>query len=463
MTALTDDLASVDDLVRRMLPRIEWAVEPLQVAAALESDGVTDRIARDSYGFNDVFELAQAAFARLPAVVAGPVVPDAAPRQARPFAQMAHGLLYAMPAALLPAASALVGVRYLMPGLVLTTAVGWIWGSTGARAAYGLLGRGRPAAAGRALRITMLGGVAAAMVMIGSLAVWYGGGAGLIVLCMGQMAFQMASAVLLFYRAEIRLAVLMAPGVIAGVAYLALSGPRAALAAVGLGICSITGIFVAALVMTRRAGDDATAGRPLAGADLAAMLLPLVYSMASAVFLLQAEARYVLDRADIAIAGVPLVLGMGILEYRTHRFEDDARALMGRVRYPRQFVLRSRRLLRRGLLKCLGALGALAALLLAVLSRADPVAPEVALMAVAHVVVGGAYFLSFVLANQGKIRQLCVAQGLALAAHPGVWLVLPAARTSLADIAVFLGASVLFLLILLGFALASLRHVQQYG
>ncbi|MBO3750460.1 hypothetical protein J5X84_30645 [Streptosporangiaceae bacterium NEAU-GS5] len=453
---------SVDELVQRMLPRLEWAVEPLQVAAALESDGITDRIARDRYGFADVFDLAHETFSRL-GRPAPPPAPAAESPQARAFAQVAHGLLYALPAALLPAASAIVGVNYLMPGLVVTTAVGWIWGSAGARVAYGLLGRGLPQAAGRTLRGTMLIGLAGALVSIGALSYWQGGGPGLVVLCGTQMAFQMSAAVLLFYRGEGWLGALMAPAVVAGVAYLLIGEMPVALVAVELGIGSVAVITACAVTLTYRVPADPARRPLLTRSELPRQLPSLGYSVLSAFFLLQAEATYVLGRTDIAIAGVPLVLGMGVVEYRTHRFEDQARDLLRRIRYPRQFTGRTRRMLLRGLAICLLSLALPAAGLLALLHTAGPVAPEVVVMASAHVVIGGGYFLAFVLANQGKTALLCVAQCVALAIHPGLWLLPPGPRTPILDVTVFLAAGVSFLLILLGFAMASLRHVQQYG
>ena len=53
--------------------RISHAVDELHVAAVLESIGVTDPVAQDSYGHHDVFELA-AGLHRLLSTVALPAV-----------------------------------------------------------------------------------------------------------------------------------------------------------------------------------------------------------------------------------------------------------------------------------------------------------------------------------------------------------------------------------------------------
>src|SRR5262245_32941460 len=48
----------VDELVDGVRPVLRGAVDALQVAAVLEAEGVTDRVARVQYGYADVFDLA---------------------------------------------------------------------------------------------------------------------------------------------------------------------------------------------------------------------------------------------------------------------------------------------------------------------------------------------------------------------------------------------------------------------
>ncbi|MFI6604428.1 hypothetical protein ACIBHX_50070 [Nonomuraea sp. NPDC050536] len=427
---------SIDDLIEP----ISRAVEPLQAAAILESAGLDDRIARERYGHPDVFALAEAVYSRIVPMIQASGGP---PRRARPIAQMAHGLLYAMPAALLPAAGGLVGRQWLMPGLVLTTGIGWVLGSAAAQLAYSYLGRDAPGAAGRVLRTGLVIGVAVAAVTVSAL-----GPVTLVALCVTQMAFQLSSGILLFYRREGLLAALMLPAVLAGAGYIAIGNRGAALLAVCLGVVCVAAVSGAAILLTL--GRVETSGVPLR------TLAPsIVYSVLTAAFLLQAEGRYVLDRADLAVAGAGLVLGMGVLEYRAHTFEDEARRVIREVRYPREFTRRTRLLLGKGLLICLGVLSALSAVPLTFLYLAGSLTRDSVLMAAAHVVVGAAYFLAFLLGNQGKIRLLCAAQALVLAVHPG-------ARALWPDVPLFLAAGLLFLVILLILALHSLRDVRQY-
>ncbi|MCK2214732.1 hypothetical protein MF672_013135 [Actinomadura sp. ATCC 31491] len=456
---------SMDDLIEPMGTGIFRAVEPLQVAAMLESQGLSDKIARERYGHDDVFSLAEAAYSHIK-TMERPSPPAGAPlRRARPLAQMAHGLLYGLPAALLPAASGLVGTQFLMPGLVLTTGLGWVVGSAAAQLAYTLVGRGHPRSAGRVLRTGLVLGVLGAMTMAGALALARNAPVALVALCVTQMAFQIASGLLLFYRREGWLGVIMLPAVVAGLAYVAIGDRWVGLLAVCVGVVCVAGVVGAALLLTLAQGEDAPAEPPLrrlARGHLRGLLPSFVYAALTALFLLQAEARYVLDRTDIAVAGAGLVLGMGILEYRAHRFDDEARAAVRDVCYPADFTRRGRWLLAKGTLACLAALSLLSALPLVFLHVTGTLTDAGLAMAGAHVTVGGAYFVAFLLANQGKVVHLCLAQAAALAVHPAGRLLLPGGGSATADVLLFAAAALLFLLILLALMGHGLRDVRQY-
>ncbi|GAA4060993.1 hypothetical protein [Nonomuraea soli] len=426
-----------DELADQLRPKLVHAVEPLQVAAALESEGLNDKIARDRYGHTDVFSLAEEVYARLAREARPPVEP--APRRPRMLAQLSHGLLYGMPGALLPATSALVGAQWLMPGLVLTTGAGWILGGCMARMVYG-----KPDSAWTVVVYGLVAGAVAAL----AIGLLVQGPPALLALCVVQITFQLCSGMLLIHHQEALLAVLMGPGVVAGVTYLVIGTPFAAIVAVVVGTLCIAGVTGAALVLTSRQRAPLAVPRGL--------LLGLVHSLLTALFLLQAEARYVVGRPDIAIAGAGLVLGMGVLEFRAHCFETDVRSVIRQVCYPAEFTRHGHRLLLAGLGICLAVLTVLSAPPLLLVS----ITAEGAVMALAHVVLGGAYFLAFLLANQGRVVELCLAQGAALLIHPGLRLVAPV--PVLSDTLLFLAACLLFLCLLLVLMAARLRDVWAY-
>lgn len=449
-------LRPIDDLVEQVRQRLARAVEPLQVAAALEAEGLNDKTAREVYGQADVFALAEEVYARLDTPGAEPGTP--APRMARPLAQVAHGLLYAMPAALLPAASAVVGARWLMPGLVVTTGIGWVLGGVLARLAYGLAGRQSAGAAGQVLRRGLGIGLGLAL-----LAALLGEGPPrLVVLCLVQMAFQISSGILLFYRREVLLALLMAPAVVAGVCYLVAGDRTAGLVAVTVGVLSVGAVGGCAVLLTLRESGAACTVRALLRDDRAATAAAALYTLLTAAFLLQGEARYVVHRPDLAIAGAGLVLGMGVLEYRAHRFEDEARGLVSQVCYPAEFTSYGHRLLLRNLLACLAALAALTLLPLVFLQVTGSLTLASVIMSVAHAILGVAYFVAFLLANQGRLLALCLAQGAALLVHPGARFLLQEPVRALADVLLFLAACLLFLSIVLVLMAHTLKDVWLY-
>ncbi len=207
----------LDELVDRMRPALARAVDALQVAAALEADGFTDRVARVEYGFSDVFALALEVFRRLgpPTDHVADVVPTA--HGWRDTVRMlAHGPLYLLPSAVFPAVLAVLGQRSVAIALTVASGLGWMYAGTAAYGAYRLLGAHRPRGAARVLRgATLAAPVAGALAGLGVVAV-AGGGWGLVVMAACQLGYQLAGTVLVFYRREILQAASMVPAVLAG-------------------------------------------------------------------------------------------------------------------------------------------------------------------------------------------------------------------------------------------------------
>ena len=84
----------VDVLGRRMDEICVAAVSPLEIAAALEMDGINDRSAREVYGHEDIFALAEALYSRVPFRQKSQPIPT----QPKPsWVEVTRGLLYAFP------------------------------------------------------------------------------------------------------------------------------------------------------------------------------------------------------------------------------------------------------------------------------------------------------------------------------------------------------------------------------
>ncbi|HEX8631524.1 MAG TPA: hypothetical protein VF755_25475 [Catenuloplanes sp.] len=465
-TAPTADQAAdrTADLVGRLRPGLPQPVDGLQVAAVLESDGITDEKAASEYGHPDVFSLADDVLHRLrrapvPAAVSTSVAGPGGGRLTG-LREASHSVLYLLPLALFPPALALIDRRPTASLVILVVGgFGWVWSGVAAWLAYQLLGQGSPGAAARLLRwATMIALVVAAGV---AGTVWFAGsggaegtwpartGAGEVVgLAVGQCAYQLALILALFYRRELWLIALMTPGVAVGAGHLLVGWPSAGGAA-----AVAAGSVAAGLGLALRQ----TAGHPRAAATVrdagwaARRELPVVllYTALSAAVMLFAQARYLNGDVGVLLAGLPLFAGMGVVEWRARRFDEQARAVLHRVRYPGEFVRQARRALVAGLLGCMVALGVIAAPVLLVLRAVGLLSPAAVVMAGAHVVLGGAYFLAFVLAGQHRYPPLCGALAVALATHVGIVAFVPGADQPLPDTVVFLGSVVLLQALLL--------------
>lgn len=208
----------VDDLVERVRPQLTRVVDALQVAAALEADGHTDRAAQVEYGYSDVFVLASEVFRRMGPT--SPVVDEArtSPTTGRgrwdDLRTISHGLLYVLPSAAFPAVLAAVGRPGLVLGLILAGTLGWIYSGVIAYSAYRLLGLGRPRSASRLLRTAAL--TAPLLGTVAGGAVLPYGGLSLATMMVFQLAYQLASTLLIFYRRELWLALAMIPAFLFG-------------------------------------------------------------------------------------------------------------------------------------------------------------------------------------------------------------------------------------------------------
>jgi hypothetical protein len=464
----------VDDLVARTRLRTDQAVDALQVAALLEADGVNDRAARVEYGYTDVFALADDVFRRL-----GGSVPrlrstrNENPEPGRWLRDLSHGLLYLLPSALFPAVLAVVQPHPFVVALIVAGLLGWVWAGGATWLAYQWLNVHDPKGAGRVLVWTSLAGVLVAAGVGAGITVATHSGATAAVLVPAVMTYQMAATVLLFYRRELWVTALMVPSAVAGVFYVVI-GPPALRWALGTITFCVALAFVLSLVEAGRAGRRAEAKRAhgvLRGRS-ATFLTVLAYNLLTALFLLHAQMPYLLTHLDIVVAGAPLIVAMGVVEWRARRFGERSRWLLSQVRYPRQFSRRIWLMLAGNATACSAAVALLAAPLLLVLWRFDKLTPAGVAMAAAQVALAGAYFLAFVLAGHHRYGWLSVALGTSVAAHvvagylvsgqftvAAVWLPRLSAYT---DMVLFFGSAVLLQVLLLVALAPILGQARRY-
>jgi hypothetical protein len=114
------------------------------------------------------------------------------------------------------------------------------------------------------------------------------------------------------------------------------------------------------------------------------------------------------------VSALPVIVGMGVVEWRARRFGVDARDLLRRVTEPRAFVRRVWLLVLGGLGICVISVAALAAVLLTALAATDRLSTAGVVAAGAGVLLAGAYFLGFLLANLSRFGSLCAALAVCL-------------------------------------------------
>jgi hypothetical protein len=454
------------ELIRTVAPAVPRAVDELHVAAVLESMGVTDQSAHDIYRHDDVFGLADAVSRLIPAATGQPADDDlpAPARSGGTLRLLSHGLLYLLPCTVYPAVLIALGAPAMIRGMVFSTTLGWVWGIGMSTVAYQFVGHGKDRSAGRALRLLGLAGLVIGLLTGTLLAATGPGGAGLVAFVVAQISFQLMAGVLVFYRHEFRLAVTMLPASAGGIALLlsryspALVRPT--LVAGGLSILLLT---VTAWVSSMRAPARPDSPGKVSLARTIAGVAPSVYYAAlCATFLLLTDARFLVGQVDLAIAALPLILGMGMLEWSAHRFTGKVGELWSHTATCEDFRRAAWRLLTEGLASCLAVLGALAAVLLVILRESGELSTRGAMLIDAHVLLGGAFFLGFILARHQQFSRLLVIMSLVVAADV---LMLPWASRQLApdgEVPVFLFCTAILLISQLITLRVSFRHVFYY-
>jgi hypothetical protein len=148
----------VDLLSRKMDELCVSAVSPLEIAAALEMDGINDRAAREVYGYDDIFALAEALYTRVPFRHKPQPIPE---QTKTSWIVINRGLLYAFPGLMLfglgitDANSSAELTLTMTAGLIFGSIFGWAWSQGMARLGYVKLGQSAPRMAGQSLLLSL--------------------------------------------------------------------------------------------------------------------------------------------------------------------------------------------------------------------------------------------------------------------------------------------------------------------
>ncbi|MEU9334589.1 hypothetical protein AB0D49_15715 [Streptomyces sp. NPDC048290] len=347
----------IDALADRLDAFIAAAVHPDEIAALLESDGLSDDQIRERYGVKNSFALAEELYERVDRRHPEPEGPAPDPWQAGLLACLLRGVIFALPgfgyvlgAPLLGGASG-PGPGGLPSGtvpLLAAALTGWTWNQGLAHRAYSWLGLGDRTAARHALLtgapLGALLGTVAAVAASGAT------GSASLAFAVGQSCYLAAATALLVLGRERALLAALAPLPVGAAATLLTDLPTTARVALLLGSLLATAVLaaleLAPAVREKSRGTwtagltallpfatqaPATAAAPRgAGPRLTASLPYALFGLGSGVLVLYAAVGDVLageeQSAVAAPAAVALTLSMGPAEWLLHRFRSGSLA-----------------------------------------------------------------------------------------------------------------------------------------
>ncbi|MFJ7072745.1 hypothetical protein [Streptomyces sp. NPDC098781] len=362
----------IDELAARLDDFIAAAVHPDEIAALLESDGLSDDQIRERYGVRNSFALAEELYERVGRRYPEPDGPADDPWRMDLLGCLLRGVVFALPGlGYVLGAPLLAGPRddYGLPAgtvpLLAAALCGWTWNQGLAHRAYSWLGLGDRAAGRRSLLFGAPVGV-----LLGTLVAFAAGGTGdpaAIAFAAGQSCYLGAATVLLVMGRERALLAALSPMAAGAVFAMAEAVPDAVRIVLLLG--SLLAVAILGLLEVAPAARTPIGRRGRATAPrLAASLPHALFGLATGVLVLHAALGDVLaddltgTGAVAAPAAVALTLSMGPAEWLLNRFRSAGLAGLRSSSTPRAF--RRRAVL--AVVRCLtGYLTALLALALA--------------------------------------------------------------------------------------------------
>jgi hypothetical protein len=407
--ALCEEFASV----------CESAVDPLEIASALESRGVNDATAQATYGFSDVFTLADEMYLLVPRRPAEPEQPPD-PWQFSRLRPLLRGLLYGAPAVCFPAATGLLIGPGVLVALIVALLAAWSLSQAVAHLGYQRLGRGGPDPARHLLRAGLAGALVVLTIALAMTALLSHARLPVLSFGAGEGAYMLAACVLLVLDAGQWLLVALAPGVLGSAVFLIFGRPQhferfALVALAATPLLALAMAVVCTKTKTPRTGPLCTAAElrgalPAAGFGLAAAGL-LAFPVAAGVH------GHGGVNTGALLATVPISLSMGAAEWSLLWYRRRTRELLRTTEELRAFTAKARRVLVAAVLQYAVAAVVLMAVVVPVAAAAGFVHPHWAVVPqmAAYVALGSAMFLSLMVQAVGLRTFTLVASSVALA------------------------------------------------
>ncbi|MFE9646653.1 hypothetical protein ACFYO0_21570 [Streptomyces sp. NPDC006365] len=359
---------AVDELATRLDEFIAAAVHPDEIAALLESDGMSDDQIREKYGCKDSFSLAEELYARVERRHPEPDGPAHDPWRIGLLGCLLRGVVFALPglgyvlgAPLLAGPEDGLGLPAGTAPLLAGALCGWAWNQGLAHRAYSWLGLGDRTASRRSLLLgapagALLGSLVALAVASDHL--------GAVAFAAGQSCYLGAATVLLVMGRERALLAALLPMTAGALLALARPVPDAARLALLLGsLAAVSALAVREVAPAVRESGD---GKRISRAAAFAALLPLrggtsdrkgtsaapwlgaslpyaFFGVGSGVLVVYVALGDVMaegagsDAAIAAPAAVALTLSMGPAEWLLYRFRSSSLAGLRSSRTSRAF------------------------------------------------------------------------------------------------------------------------------
>ena len=313
------------------------AVDPLEIAVALEVAGISHAVATNRYNRADVFALARTLWSRLPlrpALDQPPTLPRPGDRR-----DLARGLLYILPAVMLLALTKALDVE--LAKWVLPVAISWGWGlgQVAAFAGYRIQGAGMPYEA--IIMVRVLAGAAVSTWLVSTLATMVAGGGGADVGATTALVTYMAASAILLVRAEERwLALLLLPGALASAYVLARS--NGSVFSRSAAVVVIGGSFFAVLCrasrqLRLRKSQSGRFGSRDVLAGSGHLLHGVICGLAVSLVVIRTGHASAENNFGRMLLPVPLLAALGAMEWQLHTFRARMARLLNSLGSIKQF------------------------------------------------------------------------------------------------------------------------------
>lgn len=372
------------------------AVDPLEIAVALEVAGVSHAVATDRYNRADVFALARTLWERTPMrpAAATPIeLPRSGDRR-----DLGRGVLYALPALMLLAITVAFDLELKRWVLPLAITWGWGLGQVASFAGYKVHGTD-PTHEATVMGRVALGAVMSTVLVSTVATIITGGGLVGVAASTTLVAYIVASAVLLVRGEEQWLALLLLPGALASIVVLAVT--RESMVSQIVAVVLIGASFVA--IVYRALGKARIFEKTGAGRFVARDLLigsgHLVHGVICglAVSLVMIPIGHTSPEGDFGrmLLPLPLLASLGVMEWQLHTFRNRIAKLTQSLESVHEFAVHAWYVFCRSLTICTATmvLGA-AAVIVAV--RIDGGEAPIALLAL-QCALGAVFFADLIL------------------------------------------------------------------